>query len=322
MTGTATATAPTGDGPGAWPGPDEARPARRGARQHGDGTVPATTAGPDEPGDGSPGEPEDPQAPAPPLAEVTVPLATLQRRAERAGDSRLLGPLDPALARDLAAAAARSPASRWEITIVDEHGYAIGHGTARPARGASPPAAAASRPARSPRAARPGQHHRHRDLPAPTGSTGGPAALRRTATGRLAAHPRQTGNLDTHPARRPAADRPARRRAHPRLRPPVPGQLLPARRPAAPPGPGPRPHLHLAALLPPRPRRPTLSTRSPTTRAGRPRVQRRAPAPAAATRSSKCPGWTVTQPKPGWHIWTTPTGRSYTTGTLAVHRLT
>jgi len=24
------------------------------------------------------------------------------------------------------------------------------------------------------------------------------------------------------------------------------------------------------------------------------------------------PGWTVTQPKPGWHVWTTPTGRSYT----------
>ena len=75
----------------------------------------------------------------PPLAEVTVPLATLQGLAERAGDNRLLGPLDPALARDLAAAAARSPWSRWELTIVDQHGYATGHGIARPARGASPP---------------------------------------------------------------------------------------------------------------------------------------------------------------------------------------
>ena len=72
---------------------------------------------------------------------MTVPLATLQRRAERAGDNRLLGPLDPALARDLAAAAARSPVSRWELTVVDEHGYAIGHGIARPARGTQPPAA-------------------------------------------------------------------------------------------------------------------------------------------------------------------------------------
>ena len=71
----------------------------------------------------------------PVLPEVTAPLATLQRRAERAGENRLLGPLDPALTRDLAAAAARSPDARWEITIVDDRGYAIGHGIARPGRG-------------------------------------------------------------------------------------------------------------------------------------------------------------------------------------------
>ena len=45
------------------------------------------------------------------------------------------GPLDPALARDLAAAAARSPYSRWEVTVVDDHGYAVGYGTARRGRG-------------------------------------------------------------------------------------------------------------------------------------------------------------------------------------------
>ena len=66
---------------------------------------------------------------------MTVPLATLQRRAERPGDNRLLGPLDPAMARDLAAAAARSLYARWEVTIVDDHGYAVGHGIARPRRG-------------------------------------------------------------------------------------------------------------------------------------------------------------------------------------------
>ena len=37
----------------------------------------------------------------------------------------------------------------------------------------------------------------------------------------------------------------------------------------------------------------------------------------AGARSRRChqvkqlPGWTVTQPKPGWHVWTTPTGRTY-----------
>jgi hypothetical protein len=66
------------------------------------------------------------------LPEVTVPVATLLGQAERPGDNRLLGPLDPAMARDLAVAAARSPASRWEVTIVDDHGYAVGHGVARP----------------------------------------------------------------------------------------------------------------------------------------------------------------------------------------------
>ena len=70
----------------------------------------------------------------PTLPEVTAPLATLQRLAERPGDNRLLGPLDPALTRDLAAAAARSPHARWEVTIVDDHGYAVGHGIARPRR--------------------------------------------------------------------------------------------------------------------------------------------------------------------------------------------
>ena len=37
----------------------------------------------------------------------------------------------------------------------------------------------------------------------------------------------------------------------------------------------------------------------------------------AGARSRRChqvkqmPGWSVTQPKPGWHVWTTPTGRAY-----------
>jgi hypothetical protein len=37
----------------------------------------------------------------------------------------------------------------------------------------------------------------------------------------------------------------------------------------------------------------------------------------SGARSRRChqvkqlPGWTVTQPKPGWHAWTTPTGRTH-----------
>jgi len=99
----------------------------------GDGADP----GSDDSGPGGshgPGGPEAPPSPHSVLPEVTVPLATLLRRAERSGDNRLLGPLDPAMTGELAAAAARSPSSRWEVTIVDDHGYAVGHGIARAGR--------------------------------------------------------------------------------------------------------------------------------------------------------------------------------------------
>jgi hypothetical protein len=42
----------------------------------------------------------------------------------------------------------------------------------------------------------------------------------------------------------------------------------------------------------------------------------------AGARSRKChqvkqsTGWTVTQPRPGWHRWTTPAGRTYTQGPM------
>ena len=101
----------------------------------GDGEDPGLRGGGDGPGGEGPGGGGDgPGGDQRVLPEVTVPLVTLQGRAARAGESRLLGPLDPALARDLAVAAARSPSSRWEVTVVDEHGYAAGHGIARPRR--------------------------------------------------------------------------------------------------------------------------------------------------------------------------------------------
>ncbi len=63
---------------------------------------------------------------------LTVPLATLTDLAGRPGDLAGLGPVDPWLARDLAAAAARNPWSTWCVTVTDEQGHAIGHGCARP----------------------------------------------------------------------------------------------------------------------------------------------------------------------------------------------
>jgi hypothetical protein len=94
--------------------------------------------------DGS--SPHEPRTPAPtgPLAGVippgfagrvalTVPAATLLDLADRPGELAGVGPIDPDLARDLAAAAARNPRSTWCVTVTDSLGHAIGHGCAGPA---------------------------------------------------------------------------------------------------------------------------------------------------------------------------------------------
>ncbi len=63
---------------------------------------------------------------------LTVPLATLTRLTDRPGEIPGIGPIDPWLARDVAAAAARNPRTTWCVTVTDGQGYAIGHGCARP----------------------------------------------------------------------------------------------------------------------------------------------------------------------------------------------
>src|SRR5262249_34317833 len=63
---------------------------------------------------------------------LTAPLATLTRLADRPGELSGLGPVDPWLTRDLAAAAARNPKTTWCVTVTDQHGHAVGHGCARP----------------------------------------------------------------------------------------------------------------------------------------------------------------------------------------------
>jgi hypothetical protein len=275
-------------------------------------------------GGGGPGEPHPPEAPSPPLAEVTVPLATLQGTAERAGDSRLLGPLDPALARQLAAAAARCPHSRWDIIIVDEHGYATGHGIARAAPG------------------RPGRPQPPGSGPGPAGPSGpaGPAGPA------LSVLPARVNITVTETLLQLLATQ----AAQPRSGAP-PGddwQLIPAK-----PGtwtltlPGGRhltvrfdvvpthdcdhtyqtssyqPGERLRRLVQVRDHECTFPTCSRAARESD--FEHAIPydkggktdACNAGARSRRChqvkqsAGWTVTQPKPGWHQWTTPTGRTY-----------
>jgi len=75
-------------------------------------------------------------APLPPgfvgKVTLTVPLATALGLADRPGEIPGIGPVDPDLARDLAAAAARNPRTAWCVTVTDQDGHAIGHGCARP----------------------------------------------------------------------------------------------------------------------------------------------------------------------------------------------
>src|SRR6185437_4903048 len=120
----------------------DSRP-RQDTRGGGDGTGP----GPDRPGPGGsgpggsgpgPGTPPSPAGPAHGAAgfagrvTLTVPLATVTGLADRPGELGGIGPVDPWLARDLAAAAARNPKTTWCVTVTDQHGHAVGHGCARP----------------------------------------------------------------------------------------------------------------------------------------------------------------------------------------------
>ena len=63
---------------------------------------------------------------------LTAPLATLAGLADRPGELGGLGPVDPWLARDLAAAAAANPRTTWCLTVTDSQGHAVAHGCARP----------------------------------------------------------------------------------------------------------------------------------------------------------------------------------------------
>ncbi len=274
----------------------------------GDGEDPGAGDGPGGDGPGSGGGAPGPGGGHAALPEVTVPLDTLQGTAARAGDNRLLGPLDPALARDLAAAAARSPGSRWEVTIVDDRGYAVGHGIARPGRGSQ----------QQPRP--PGMHDYV--LPARVNVTVTETRLRQLAgqatqprsgapPGDWELTPRTTGTWTlTLPG----------------------GRRLTVRFDAVPTHDC--DHQHAVSTYEPSERLRRLiqvrdheCTFPPCSRpAHESDFEHAVPfdkggrtdACNAGARSRRChqvkqsKGWTVTQPKPGWHVWTTPTGRTYT----------
>jgi hypothetical protein len=118
---------PSGSQPPAPPSPG-AGTDDPGDRGHG----PGGPGGPGSRGPGSDCGPARGAGPAPgpslgALVTITIPLSTLQDQSDTPGEADGFGALDGDDARDLAAAAARHPATRWCITALNPDGTAAAH---------------------------------------------------------------------------------------------------------------------------------------------------------------------------------------------------
>jgi hypothetical protein len=231
---------------------------------------------------------------------LTIPLATLLGLAERPGDAYGWGALDPALARHLAASAARNPRSTWCLTITDELGRAIGHGCAKPVRTRRKPG-------------RDGAVGNHGPTPHPgtTCTRDGPAV---TFTPAGDHGPTPDGGYGTWHLTISG-------RAYTVTLIPIPVTDCDHRYETA----GYRPGALLRHLVEVRDGQCTQPT---CARAARRCDFEHAVPYDQGGRTCGCnggcrcrrdhkvkqsPGWKVTQPKPGYHQWTTPSGRTYTT---------
>ncbi len=87
-----------------------------------------------QPGAGQPARVSPTARLRPPRINLTVPLATLLGLAEHPGEASGFGPIDPALARALAAQAAGHPATSWCVTVTDSAGHPVAHGCGRSGR--------------------------------------------------------------------------------------------------------------------------------------------------------------------------------------------
>jgi hypothetical protein len=226
------------------------------------------------------------------LAEMDIPLLTVLGLARRPGEARGLGVLAPDLARQLAAAAARSPGSTFCVTITDQDGLAIGHGCCKPARSARNNKAGRAKAPPGP--APPGPPGAFtvmpRDKPGPRGGYGSWSI---TLPGRAAAytvdlHSVPTGHCD-HRYESPGHD---------------PTDLL----------------RHLIQVRDGRCGFPTCSRHAresdlehatPYEEGGKTCACNCWACSRSCHRLKQSRGWSVTETKPGFHQWTTPSGRSY-----------
>jgi hypothetical protein len=215
------------------------------------------------------------------LAEMDIPLLTALGLLRRPGEARDLGALDPALARKLAEAAARHPASTFCLTIVNKDGHAIGHGCLKPSRG------------RDKQAAGPpgGFPITRRDRAGPPGGYGSWTV---TLPGRAG-----TWAVDLHPVPAGQCGHQYQSARH------DPGQLL----------------RHLVEVRDgkcgfPACSRPArecdLEHAIPFHQGGKTCGCNCWSCSRSCHRVKQSPRWSVTEVKPGFHQWTTPSGRTYT----------
>lgn len=122
--------APPSAGPDGPDGPDGN--GGRGNEPRGPGHWPGGPGGPGRngPGGRGPAPSPDPGPSVAALVTITVPLATWQGQSETPGQADGFGLLDGDDARELAAAAARHPRTRWcvTVTVVNPDGTAAAHG--------------------------------------------------------------------------------------------------------------------------------------------------------------------------------------------------
>jgi hypothetical protein len=256
-----------------------------------------------------PGTPPVGRAFQPRFPDLIVPLATLLGLAERPGEIQGFGLLDPALARDLAAAAADSLRTEVCVTVTSPEGYAIGHGCAR----------------RDPASADRARDSSPAVLPARLNLTVPLAALANLAdsAGPWAFFP----SSDTGPPGR--ADPPGDYGTWILLLPD--GRRLTVRLGLVPTlecdhryeTPGYHPSAKLRHLVqvrdgtctfPPcnrHARESDFEHGLPYDKGGRTDACNAGARSRACHRVKQSKGWGVTQPRPGWHRWATPSGRVY-----------
>jgi len=219
---------------------------------------------------------------------LTLPLATLLGLAERPGEGHGLGPLDPALVRDLAAAAARSPHSTWCVTITDPSGHAIGHGCAKPRR----------KKRNQPRSPAAGSRDGPWSFTRDTGDPGPPSGY---GTWTLTLPDGQELTVKLGPIPLTGCDHRHESRGY------QPSGTL----------------RHLVEIRDGECTFPCCSRHAggcdfehttPHDKGGRTCACNGAARSRRCHRVKQSRGWTVTQPRPGWHHWTTPSGRTYTQG--------